>query len=424
VNLRPSKEEPRKMLFLSKILDYLRTILAVLIGRLARKAIRIFRSGGGSAFPGIIAERIQPNLLVKAIDSARKGLVVVSGSSGKSSTTQNLVALLRAHGYKIFTNPSTANITQGLFAAILEFGNWRGQIDADFIVMEWDEGHGAKLVESLKPRLAVLTNVYSDQLDRFVDPELVVEKLKKIFDNSEHAVVNVNDKNLTQFVELNRATGFGLASDVKPKPSYAINFGPHPFIDAAVEVTAVGPQSVELKVGNRPITLNSTADAPHQALNLAAAVAALTTLIEPDWDVVERTIAGLPPVFARDEIALVRGKKVRFLLCLNSTSFSLSLSEIDSSTSPLMLMAGSDIRDPSWLWTVDFSKLSHVDIVGGRNAYDLALRLIYQGIIVDKIILEADEAVEAFLSLGGSSPTVLFSADAMRRTRRHLGLAK
>ena len=400
------------------------SILAVAVGRVIRSVIRIFRRGGGSAFPGTVASLIAPNLLKDAIQSSRQGLVVVSGSSGKSSTTQILVALLRAHGYKVFTNPSTANIKQGLYAAILHFGNFRGRRDADFVVLEWDEGHGAALVESLRPRLCVLTNVYSDQLDRFVDPEIVVEKLKKIYDHSEHSVVNVNDRNLTQFVDSGKVTGFGLSSAIEPQPSYALNFGANPSIGPAVEVTGTGAQLVELSAEGRVLEFKTNADAPHQALNLAAAVSALLKLIEPDWDVVVRTIEELPPVFARDEIAAVRGKEVRFLLCLNPTSFTHSLSEISDQTSPLMIMAGSDIHDPSWLWTVDFSKLKRVAVVGGRNANDLALRLIYQGVKVDKIIVEVDKAAEEFLALEGPNPTVLFSADAMRRTRRYLGLAK
>jgi UDP-N-acetylmuramoylalanine-D-glutamate ligase len=348
----------------------------------------------------------------------------VSGSSGKSSTTQVLVALLRAHGYKVFTNPSTANIKQGLYAAILQFGDYRGHIDADFVVMEWDEGHGAALVESLQPRIAVLTNVYSDQLDRFVDPELVVEKLKKIYDFSDHAVVNVDDKNLTQFVDSVKITGFGLSPSIEPRPSYAINFGPEPKFERSVEVSKLGDRSLQVKVPGRLLSFATKADAPYQALNLAASIAAVSKLIDPDWDLVEKTVSNLPPVFARDEIASVRGKDVRFLLCLNPTSFTHSLSEISDQTNPLMIMAGGDISDPSWLWTVDFSKLKHVDVVGGKNAYDLALRLMYQDVQVDKIILEADKAADAFLELAGPSPTVLFTADAMRRTRRYLGLAK
>jgi UDP-N-acetylmuramoylalanine-D-glutamate ligase len=401
-----------------------RSVLAVAIGRITRFLIRIVRRGGGSAFPGTVASLIAPNLLRDAIRSARQGLVVVSGSSGKSSTTQVLVALLRAHGYKVFTNPSTANIKQGFYAAILQFGDYRGHIDADFVVLEWDEGHGAALVESLRPRLAVLTNVYSDQLDRFVDPELVVEKLKRIYDHSDHAILNINDRNLTQFADSAKVTGFGLSAAISPQPTYALNFGASPEIRSAVEVIGVGSQLVQLRVSERQLDFKTNADAPHQALNLAAAVTALSNLIEPDWDLVKSTVSALPPVFARDEIATVRGKDVRFLLCLNPTSFTHSLSEISDQTSPLMIMAGSDIHDPSWLWTVDFSKLKRVAVVGGKNANDLALRLIYQGVQVDKIITEADKAADEFLERSGLSPTVLFSADAMRRTRRHLGLAK
>jgi lipid II isoglutaminyl synthase (glutamine-hydrolysing) len=35
-----------------------------------------------------------------------------------------------------------------------------------------------------------------------------------------------------------------------------------------------------------------------------------------------------------------------------------------------------------------------------------------------------DEANEHFANLAGEEPTIVFSADAMRRTRRYLGLAK
>jgi len=50
--------------------------------------------------------------------------------------------------------------------------------------------------------------------------------------------------------------------------------------------------------------------------------------------------------------------------------------------------------------------------------------LRYQGVPYDRILTEAQDSSEAFLELEGQNPTILFSADAMRRTRRYLGLAK
>jgi hypothetical protein len=87
-------------------------------------------------------------------------------------------------------------------------------------------------------------------------------------------------------------------------------------------------------------------------------------------------------------------------------------------------MAGSDIHDPSWLWGVDFKMLKYVDVVGGFNAHELALRLKIAGVKFGEVLVEADKAAEAFLGLPGESPVIMFSADSMRRTRRYLGLAK
>jgi UDP-N-acetylmuramyl tripeptide synthase len=402
----------------------MRSFLAVLVGKTARFLLRRVRRGGGSAFPGTVAATIDPNLLKRAIDSAPLGLVVVSGSAGKSSTTQILVSLLRAHGLKVFTNPSTANIKQGLYAAILQFGDHLGRIDADIVVLEWDEGHGAALAKSLKPKLAILTNVFSDQLDRFIDPELVTEKLREIHDQSKRVVLNGDDKNLTQFADRAKVKTFSLSGGIKGQPVYALNFGPEPSIESSVEVISVIPGKVELVASGRTLSFSTQADAVHQAMNLAAAVAGLEELIDPDWATVTETVNALPPVFARDEIVDIRGRKVRLMLVQNPTSFSLNLEEISGKERPLMLMAGGDIHDPSWLWTVDFSKLERVDVVGGRNANELALRLRYQGVVVGAVETEADKSSELFLSLPGENPTILFSADAMRRTRRYLGLAK
>lgn len=402
----------------------MRSFLAVLVGKTARFLLRRIRRGGGSAFPGTVAATIDPNLLKRAIDSASMGLIVVSGSAGKSSTTQILVELLRAHGLKVFTNPSTANIKQGLYAAILQFGDYLGRIDADVVVLEWDEGHGAALAKNLKPRLAILTNVISDQLDRFIDPEFVAEKLKAIHDYSGRVVLNADDKNLTQFADREKVTTFSLSDKVADRPNYALNFGPEPKFDSAVKVSSVAAGMVELQVAGKAIAFKTSADAVHQAMNLAAAIAGLQQIVEPDWDSVVKTVEALPPVFARDEIADIRGRKVRLMLVQNPTSFALNLEEISGAERPLMLMAGGDIHDPSWLWTVDFSKLESVDVVGGRNAHELALRLRYQGVKIGAIEPEADKSSELFLSLPGDNPTILFSADAMRRTRRYLGLAK
>jgi hypothetical protein len=89
-----------------------------------------------------------------------------------------------------------------------------------------------------------------------------------------------------------------------------------------------------------------------------------------------------------------------------------------------MLMAGRDIHDPSWLWTVDFSALKKVDIVAGFNAAELALRLKVAGCEIGEVIPAIAASSDRFFTLPGDKPTILFSADAMRRFRRYTKVAK
>jgi UDP-N-acetylmuramyl pentapeptide synthase len=102
---------------------------AIAFGRFARVAIRRFRPGGGSALPGLLLSKVAPKLLAKSLRSFPQGLVVITGSAGKSTTTKMVVAIARAHGLQVFTNPSTANIRQGFFCLVefqvtLQFSKW------------------------------------------------------------------------------------------------------------------------------------------------------------------------------------------------------------------------------------------------------------------------------------------------------------
>jgi UDP-N-acetylmuramoylalanine-D-glutamate ligase len=399
-------------------------VFAVATGKLLRYLLRLVRRGGGSALPGLVASKIYPDLLRDSLANLHKGVVVISGSAGKSSTTFFLVRILQAHGLKVFTNPSTANIRQGLFAAVLKEASLGGKLDYDVAVLELDEGHGAALSKEFPIRMAVLTNVLSDQLDRFVDPELVAEKLRSLAMDSETLVVNVDDKNLCQFaIGHNSVIGYGLAEGDHEgwrKPSYALNFGEHPQIAKSVAVKS----GASLSISSDKESFETAQDSVALALNLAAAFTASRALVTLEHDLVARILASESGVFARNELAEINGRAVNLRLVQNPTSFQLNLSELNGQESPLMLMAGRDIHDPSWLWTVDFSALKKVDIVAGFNAAELALRLKVAGCEIGEVIPAIAASSDRFFTLPGDKPTILFSADAMRRFRRYTKVAK
>src|SRR5688572_21729846 len=111
--------------------------------------------------PGRVALLIDPKLLTRAVKSLPLGVVFVSGSNGKSTTTQMLVKVLRAHGVRVFTNPSGANLPQGLASAMLASVSGGGlpldgRLRSELAVLEVDEAFGPRLATMLDPHSVLL----------------------------------------------------------------------------------------------------------------------------------------------------------------------------------------------------------------------------------------------------------------------------
>ena len=64
-----------------------------LIGKAVRAASRLAH-GGGSAFPGKIVERIDPQFLSRTLAQLPLGVVLVSGTNGKTTTTRMVASML------------------------------------------------------------------------------------------------------------------------------------------------------------------------------------------------------------------------------------------------------------------------------------------------------------------------------------------
>lgn len=400
-----------------------------------RILIRIFRRGGGSALPGLLLSKLAPGILNKCLTSFADGLIVVTGSAGKSTTTKMLVAIARAHGKVVFTNPSTANISQGFYASIIEQANPLGQIKADVAVLEMDEGHAELFTRDFAPRQVTVLNVMEDQLDRFVDPQLVREALAKVANRATDAVIlNADDQNTILIGnELSSvATWFGISEELLAKEKHGLSTArtylkhqPRP--KPRVEVVARTGRKVgvvDLELGKATFELPNRG--LHFVLDAVAALESARTYLGNEYSlqVAAQVLSSLPPVFARGQVTKVNGEDVEFILVQNPGSAQLNLDNLADRPEQIMFAIGRDVHDPSWLWTVDYGNLSHVNVVTGYNAFEASLVLAYNDIPVDRVTDSLDDALEMFFALPkpkSGVKTVIFSADAMRRIRRTLG---
>jgi lipid II isoglutaminyl synthase (glutamine-hydrolysing) len=419
----------------------LRTSAAVLAGKTVRAVSRL--RGGGSALPGLVVERLDPAFLGHALAGVPRGVVVVSGTNGKTTTTKMLVAILRQHGLRVFSNPTGSNFTRGVISSMLGEVPLSGRLQADIAVLELDEAHALRFAASVRPTHALLLNVARDQLDRFAEIDHTAQLLASLAEQTTTGVVlNIDDSFVSRARERVPAQvqvrWFGVdpsiadrlpelqEADVRfeddlaapdPEPSTGLlkPLDEHRFVVRFGDGADVGP--VELRQRGLAAMINAT-----------AATATARMLLAGDFrgDRAAEALRAVAPPFGRGEVIDAAGQPLELVLVKNPAGFTVALSTYGGSPVASMIAINdnyADGRDVSWLYDVSFESLRErgVAMTSGVRAYDMALRLRYDDVAVEHVEPDLDRALERFLAEHREEPMRIFCTyTAMMRLRRGL----
>lgn len=140
----------------------LRSQIAIATGKFARWFLTTFTKGG-SSLPGKIALTLDSNVL-QALSKDYE-VIIVSGTNGKTLTTSLIVQLLKQKYASILTNPTGANLVQGIVSTFLSHPPTQG--GKKIAVLEIDEATIKHVTKYIKPKYFVFTNIFRDQMDRF-----------------------------------------------------------------------------------------------------------------------------------------------------------------------------------------------------------------------------------------------------------------
>ncbi|OXN00648.1 glutamate ligase [Bifidobacterium vansinderenii] len=190
-----------------------------LIGKGVRLAARVTHHGG-SAFPGKVIEGIDPGFLARTLSRLPYGVVLVSGTNGKTTTTRMVASMFAQLGLKVFTNPTGSNFTRGVVSALLQQVSITGHLNADIAVLELDEAYAVHFVKQVRPRYALLLNVMRDQLDRFGEIDNTARLLGHVAEATDGTVVlNREDPRIAKLASLvpdgTKVHYFGLSDDLR-----------------------------------------------------------------------------------------------------------------------------------------------------------------------------------------------------------------
>jgi len=401
---------------------------AVAAAKATAAVSRRFRLGGGTALPGLVAERIDPDVIRDLAAELGQGSVIVTGTNGKTTTARLLRSIAKAAGLKPVANRAGSNMMRGIAAALVDVAGWSGDIaspEQRLGIFEVDEATLPHVANAVRPRAVLFTNLFRDQLDRYGEVEAVAAVWRAAvaeLPSDVTIVLNADDPSVASLaaVATGRVVTYGIedassgvqtlehAADARwcdscgSELAYtAVMYGhlghwrcpqcgnARPEPDIACGRVESGADQMRLTLSLRDATLQTTIPLTglYNAYNaVAAAAVAVALALEPHM--IEQGLRSSTAGFGRQERMRVAGRDVQIMLAKNPAGLNQVLRTITANGSPvdIVLFLNDDIadgRDVSWIWDVDFELLSgktrSVTASGGR-AWDMALRLKYAGL--------------------------------------------
>ncbi len=395
--------------------------LVTILGKTVQRVARI--RGGGSALPGLVVEKIDPNFISHTLKGLPLGVAIVSGTNGKTTTTKMIVELLEGQGLKVFTNRTGSNFTRGVAAALLSDIDINGNLNADIAVLELDEAHAVHFVNKISPRYTLLLNVMRDQLDRFGEINYTAKLLSQVAElTTETVVLNREDPliaNMATMLNKQKVTFFGLTQDLIS--TFPSDDGLHNHLAksnnsqaADVVLSGFSDNSASFLIDNQVVTTKLKLNGIYNVFNAAAALAFVRAILGPktDQDKLIKSLSNVQPAFGRGETLTVNGKPLELILVKNPSGFQLGLESFDPKNYATMIAINdnyADGRDMSWLWDVDFTSLAGgIDCVSGIRAYDMALRLQYDEVPIRHIDTNLIKALGHFVNKSSDTPKRIY----------------
>jgi lipid II isoglutaminyl synthase (glutamine-hydrolysing) len=437
-----------------------RLALAISAGKLAGASGRFLRIGGGTSLPGVIARRIDPNVLKEVVGASKAKKIVITGSNGKTTTARMTATIGNFSGKRISHNRTGSNMLQGVTAVAVNFANVFGYLDSDVLLFEVDEGTIPLAVPEISPDVVVITNIFRDQLDRYGELYSVARALDRMLEQlpeTATVLLNGNDPQVANFGQNTKAQRlfFGLETtevgtpvpessadvircihcqeDLMYEVAYMSHLGLYrcpncgytlPKLDFAATSIKLspdgeGPTQAKIRTPQCEIELSIPLPGLHNVYN---ATAALGATMAAGFDVAKApaAIASIRPAFGRLEKIQAGDQTIYLAFVKNPTSFNLMLRLIGQHAAEkhaLMVMSNTvvDGEDFAWLWDVDLEEIADQlrDVVcAGGKAEELAMRLKYAEVPTEKIrvVHEREAALDAALKNAGPGGTLYIMA--------------
>lgn len=403
--------------------------LSLLSGRTIAGMILATKGGGATAAPGLIALKIDKDLVRKLSKKIDK-TIVISGTNGKT-TTARLLAASAVTIYpksQIIHNRQGSNLLRGVATSLVRYFVPFSTKRARLGLWEADEASFGEIIKQTRPKIIVLTNLFRDQLDRYGEVDLIFKKIKEAINSlgyNPDLVLNSDDPNIASlgrdykggvyYFGLNDEgysdhAGAGVLDAIFcPTCGNVLTFNkiyfshigdyfcskclfrrPEPF----VSITDV--KSKSFNSDGKTFVVRAKLNGLYNLYNYAATLAVFGALGGHVDKAFLKSLENVEAVFGRQEKMQIGDLLFEIILVKNPVGFNEVLKSLPKRRFELVLLLNDNLadgRDVSWIWDVDFERnfaYAQKIYCGGKRSFDLANRLKYAEIDKSKIFVQED----------------------------------
>jgi lipid II isoglutaminyl synthase (glutamine-hydrolysing) len=430
----------------------MRLFVTLALSKLSAVASRRFTGGSGQALPGLVAERLDPHLARRLAHGLEHGVILVTGTNGKTTTTKMITAMLEASGERVLSNTTGSNLKRGVTAALIQAANLRGRLPYTIGVFEVDEASLRHVAPELLPREIVVLNLFRDQLDRYGELDTTAALIGQgIAATQANLHLNADDPlvaSLANYIQGEASVRFFGVEGLPVVPSAApetptdsdrcplcrsrlvfsrVFYGhighfrcptgdfnrPQPEVSVThVDEATLAGTKLTLAIRGRRYEVSYPLPGTYNIYNALAATSLAEGLGLPTATTL-KALEATQAAFGRVERVSVHGRVACLLLIKNPAGFTQVLETFLLGRKGLKILLiindlDADGRDVSWLWDVGLEALKpyHPEvIVAGIRATDMALRLKYAGIVAN-VVEDPAVALDKLLQLAGTGEEV------------------
>lgn len=402
----------------------------------AKSAYKILRLLGrnSSVFSGAVALKLDKDILGKI--TPPKHLIMVTGTNGKTSTTNLLKDAFLANGYSVIDNHLGSNILTGIVSSLVNNCDLQGRCHQDIACLELDERSARTVFPYLTPEYLVVSNIQRDTMLRNPHTEYIFDIINKYLPKKTKLILNSDDLISSQLgkdnekvfykvdIQENEKFKDNIVKDITVCPIChselkwkfirynSIGQGYCPNCDfksseAKYTVISHNNNTVHTNVGDYPLV------GGNRIIDLYNEISIVSLLKEMGFDN-EMIVKGLKDkkiVASRYLEEKIGNKTVISMLAkgMNAIACSNGFETVsDDKQEKNVLMILDDEHENrksseivSWIYDTDFEFLTDPNIkqivVGGKRSYDYRVRLLLAGVPEEKIVCSLDEIKTAEL---------------------------